>query len=120
MVRNTIKIIPFILLGILIYTTGTFHRAEITQAAGNTYYVSNSGNNNNSGTINSPWQTIGYAVSRLSAGDTLLIRGGIYTGSSNTVGVPYPGNATVPSGTPSSPITIAAYPGNLGASTTPG
>ena len=44
----------------------------------NTYYVATSGNNSNSGVINSPWLTIQFGVNQLQAGDTLLIRGGEY------------------------------------------
>ncbi len=49
-----------------------------TLIAQTTYYVSNSGNNGNSGTLAAPWQTIQYGLDQLSAGDVLLIRGGSY------------------------------------------
>lgn len=42
------------------------------------YYVSTNGDDNNKGTINSPWKTIQKAATRVSAGDTVLIRGGKY------------------------------------------
>ena len=44
-----------------------------------TYYVSNSiGNDNSDGSIDSPFETIGKAISEIDAGDTVIIRGGIY------------------------------------------
>lgn len=43
-----------------------------------TYYVATTGSNSNAGTISSPFQTIQYAASLASAGDTIYIRGGTY------------------------------------------
>ncbi|MBN1765187.1 MAG: right-handed parallel beta-helix repeat-containing protein [Sedimentisphaerales bacterium] len=40
------------------------------------YYVSPTGNDNNIGTINSPFKTIGKAVGLVAAGDTIYLRGG--------------------------------------------
>ena len=45
---------------------------------GATKYMATTGNDGNSGSIGSPWLTIEYSVSQLSAGDTLYIRGGTY------------------------------------------
>ena len=42
------------------------------------FFVSTTGNNNNSGTIDSPWRTIQYGLDQITAGDTLDIRGGVY------------------------------------------
>ncbi len=42
------------------------------------YFVSNSGVNSNSGTINSPFKTITYAVSKIKGGDIVYVRSGIY------------------------------------------
>ena len=64
-----------------------------------TYYVSTTGNNTNTGTIDSPFKTINYAVAKLVAGDILYVRGGTYV---ETVSVKV-------SGTSSAPITISAY-----------
>lgn len=47
-------------------------------ANGTIKYMATTGSNSNSGTIGSPWLTIEYSVSQLSAGDTLYIRGGTY------------------------------------------
>jgi len=65
----------------------------------NTYYVSTSGNNSNTGTINSPWLTINFSQNQLIPGDTLYVRGGTYV-ESVFIGV---------SGTNSNPINILAY-----------
>jgi len=67
------------------------------------YYVSTTGNNTNTGTIDSPFKTINFAVAKLVAGDILYVRGGTYV---ETVSVKV-------SGTSSSPITISAYSGEL-------
>ena len=48
------------------------------QAAGNTYYVSKSGNDNSSGTQSQPWRTLEKAVRTATAGDTVYVRGGTY------------------------------------------
>jgi hypothetical protein len=65
-------------------------------------YVSPSGNDGNSGTEASPWKTLNYAFSQLNAGDTLWMRGGAYRESGITLSK---------SGTSSSPIVVANYPG---------
>ncbi|ANW96022.1 hypothetical protein AXE80_06885 [Wenyingzhuangia fucanilytica] len=41
-------------------------------------YVATNGNDNNSGTIDSPYKTFNKAVSSMSAGDVCIIRGGVY------------------------------------------
>lgn len=46
-----------------------------------TYYVAtpaNGGSNSNPGTFSQPFATISYGVSQMSAGDLLLVRGGVY------------------------------------------
>lgn len=48
-------------------------------AASNTWYVSASGSDSNSGTKNSPFKSISYAQSKASSGDTVYIRGGTYS-----------------------------------------
>lgn len=54
-----------------------FFLSHISQAT--TYYVSTSGNNNNLGTAkDKSWRTIDHAVSKMVAGDTAYVRGGIY------------------------------------------
>ena len=66
------------------------------------YYVSPNGSDNNSGTLDSPWQTLEYALGRLSPGDVLNLRGGIYYEHEIKVDL---------KGTASAPITIRSYPG---------
>jgi parallel beta-helix repeat protein len=73
------------------------------------YYVAPSGRDTNNGTISAPLETIRAAVQRLRPGDTLYIRGGIYTGAANTIDSQ---SATVPGGRSwSEPITISGYAG---------
>ena len=54
-----------------------FHISALGQS---TYYVSNSNGDDDTGngSIDSPFETIGKAVSEIDAGDTVIIRGGIY------------------------------------------
>lgn len=73
---------------------------------GKTYYISNEGNDSNSGSKSAPFKTIGHAGKQLKPGDTLLIRGGEYT-NNNTHAV-----ADIRAqGTAENWIRIANYPG---------
>ncbi|WP_299184337.1 right-handed parallel beta-helix repeat-containing protein [uncultured Aquimarina sp.] len=47
-------------------------------SAQNTYYVANSGNDNNSGSINNPFKTIQKAISTIEGGDLIYLRSGTY------------------------------------------
>ena len=47
------------------------------------FYVSTTGNDSNSGTIDSPWRTIQHAANSVQAGDTVYVRGGVYSESVN-------------------------------------
>jgi hypothetical protein len=67
----------------------------------NTHYVSVRGSDDSPGSLARPWRTIGFALSRLRPGDTLLIRGGTYL-ERPTVAA---------SGTADARITIQSYPG---------
>lgn len=49
-------------------------------ALGATYYVSTSGSDNNAGTASAPWRTIQKAANMVNPGDTVLVRGGTYSG----------------------------------------
>ncbi|WP_413314194.1 MULTISPECIES: SUMF1/EgtB/PvdO family nonheme iron enzyme [unclassified Prochlorococcus] len=42
------------------------------------YYVSNNGDDTNQGTLEAPFKTIQHAITKVKAGDTVQIRGGIY------------------------------------------
>ncbi|MDP3444714.1 MAG: hypothetical protein Q8T08_17800, partial [Ignavibacteria bacterium] len=43
------------------------------------YFISSTGSDANEGTINSPFLTIPFAITKVVAGDTIFIRGGVYT-----------------------------------------
>ncbi len=77
----------------------------------NTYFVSPSGSNGGSGSYGSPWGTWDYAFDRLSPGDILYMRGGEWRPSSYG-SRPYITSSDV-SGTPSNPIRIFNYPGEV-------
>ena len=49
-----------------------------TNRASGTFYVSNTGNDANDGSINNPWKTLTFAASEVGPGDTIIVRGGIY------------------------------------------
>lgn len=68
MALNTYKYTLFLFLSFFYI----FH----TQA--NTYYVATNGNDNNNGSLNAPFATFSKAVSEMVAGDTCIIRGGVY------------------------------------------
>ncbi len=80
-----------------------------TCGADENYYVSIYGNDNNSGTENSPWKTIQKAADTISAGDTVYVKNGTYNEQvwvNNTGGVgnwitftSYPGHTAVIDGT---------------------
>jgi hypothetical protein len=93
--KTNIKIIiaiVFIILG-----------ARASSANDTTYYVSNSGNDWDSGTsVLTPWKTIKSSIAKLKAGDTLLIREGMYRESEIKI---------TNQGTATNPITIKNYPG---------
>ena len=71
-------------------------------SGGATYYVSPTGDDSNPGTITQPWATIQHAADVMVAGDTVLIRGGIYN---EHVSTGNNGNATY------GYIVFSAYPG---------
>lgn len=90
----------YIFILLLIYTV---------QLSGNTYYVSTTGNNGNSGTIGSPWLTWQKAFSTAIAGDTVYFRGGVYP-MPVTNGM---GFGITNSGTYSDPICFYNYPDEI-------
>jgi parallel beta-helix repeat protein len=74
-----------------------------------TYYVATTGSDANPGTLAAPWRSLSAAVSRLVAGDTLYIRGGVYTASTDVIDSQL---APIQSGTSwDAPITVAGFPG---------
>ena len=62
---------------ILILLCSLFSIACFTQ---NNYYVATTGNDADDGSLATPWQSIQYAVTQLSAGDVLEIMAGTYVG----------------------------------------
>lgn len=76
--------------------------AEFGATPATEYYLSPNGSDNNNGTLDSPWQTLAYALSKLSPGDTLYLRGGIYY--ENEI-------ASSLQGAAAAPIIIQSYPG---------
>ena len=73
-------------------------------AEANTYYVSTSGSDSNSGTIEQPFRTVNRAVRVLKAGDTLYIRGGTYVDR-------FVDTDFTAGGTATAPILVSGYPG---------
>lgn len=71
-----------------------------SRARSSTFFVANSGSDDNAGTISAPFQTLRRASLALMPGDTCLIREGVYR------------ETIIPerSGTRNAPITFAAYP----------
>lgn len=77
-------------------------QAETSDSGG--YYVSPLGNDSNPGTIDQPWKTVPFALSQLSAGDTLWIRNGTYTHTSSIF-------ISGKNGTEGNEIKVKAFPG---------
>jgi hypothetical protein len=73
----------------------------VNKQFGSIYYVSPSGKDTNPGTIDRPFKTIQTGVDRLTAGDTLYVRGGTY---SELIGITASGSALAD-------IVISSYPG---------
>lgn len=81
----------------------------LQSSAQRAWYVSPSGNDTNSGSIDSPFLTIPVAVNAVAAGDTIYLRGGshIYTGTASTI------ISIGKSGFDSARLYLIAYPGEL-------
>jgi parallel beta-helix repeat protein len=90
------------LVAVCVFFSPVFSLSE-----GATYYVAPDGNDYGPGTESQPLRTIAKSVSRLRAGDTLLIKQGTYAESINSNFLPI-----VRGSSWSSPVTIAAYPGH--------
>jgi hypothetical protein len=86
-------------------SSGHSGNTSVNQSAAsdpNVFYVSNAGLDSNPGTLASPWKTIGYAASVLTAGQTAYVRAGIYYES---VSIANSGSELL------GPVTIQSYPG---------
>lgn len=93
--------IRFLVVIMMIYVFA-FNLGERAAKANSVYYVSTTGSDiTGNGTLSSPWQTIQKAADIMKAGDTCIIRGGIYE---ETV-------TLQTSGTLANPINFKAYTG---------
>lgn len=86
----------------VLFILGVLVRGVLAPVQGTIYYVSPQGSDGNSGSADSPWRTLEYALSHLSPGDTLYLRGGVYYENEIKVDL---------RGTAAAPITIQSYPG---------
>lgn len=78
-----------------------------TPAVATEYFVSPNGSDSNAGSEAAPFLTFQQGIGVLKNGDTLTIRGGTYRLMDGPAGA----QLSVPGGTPTSHITIQAYPG---------
>ena len=75
----TVKMGFLLLMALMIVTTYTdIHASSRFHAPGNVYYVALDGDDNNPGTLDAPWRTIQKAADTITAGETVLVRGGVY------------------------------------------
>lgn len=72
-------------------------------ATSTTYYVSTTGSDSANGSASAPWKTIQKGITSLSAGDTLIVRGGTYSESITS--------PSISKGTASARITVKAATG---------
>ncbi|RTZ66867.1 MAG: hypothetical protein DSZ29_02100 [Aquificaceae bacterium] len=73
-------------------------KIESSNSAGATYYVANNAlaNNSNTGASDAPWRNIQFAIDQLVAGDTLIIKAGIYEETVLLSGAKHSGIANAP------------------------
>ena len=84
----TINMKPELNLGIAIASDNKARFKTILDSLSihkNYYYLSPTGNDNASGSIDAPWQSFDYAVPRLRPGDVLVLQDGIYKDSNSGV-----------------------------------
>jgi hypothetical protein len=79
------------------------------EGEGNLYYVSLEGDNSNPGTLSKPWRTFQHAILVAEPGDTVYIRGGVYSMNYSIESNPEMGKGA--SGNVNSPIRFLNYPG---------
>src|SRR4051812_5980519 len=79
------------------------HPAAGPVNAATSYYVAKTGSDSASGSLSHPWGSVRYAMTRLSAGDTLFVRGGTYN--------EYISSPKIRAGASGARITVEAYPG---------
>ncbi|MFT8342204.1 choice-of-anchor Q domain-containing protein [Clostridium beijerinckii] len=77
--KKYLKKIKFLAILCMFTSAIFFMHNNIAKADSGTYYVSSTnGNDNNNGSIDSPWKTIQKAANTVKAGDTVVVRGGTY------------------------------------------
>jgi len=76
---------------------------SLSSGEGGVLYVSPGGDDQNSGTIGSPWGTINHALGMALPGDTILLRNGVYNQLVETIR----------GGSVGAPITVMNYPGEV-------
>ena len=79
--------------------------ADLLRKDGAVYYVATGGKDSNPGTLERPFRTIGAAINIAEPGDTIFVRGGVYSCSS-TIHIDK-------SGEQGKPIRLRAYPGEI-------
>jgi len=100
--NNKRKPVRYILISGLIATIMIIAMSNTVLAAD--YYVSTSGNNNNPGTLESPWRNIDYGADNIEPGDTVWITSGTYYNDFITISS---------SGTANNPKNIRKYDGTV-------
>ena len=56
-----------------------FKESKYINQGGNTYYIAPDGLNTNDGSAEHPWYGINYAINHINAGDTLILKNGVYS-----------------------------------------
>jgi hypothetical protein len=80
-----------------------------TVRAGRIFFVSNSGNDSNSGSFSSPWKTMPQCIHTIGAGDTCYVENGVATGTAtDDFGA---GLSFETGGAAGNPAALIAYPG---------
>lgn len=87
--------------GVLAVAAAAVMTSTSAMAATTTLYVATNGSDSNAGTLAAPLATIQQAISLVSAGGTIYVRGGTYTLSTNI--------QITKSGTSTAPITLTSY-----------
>src|SRR6266704_366370 len=91
---------------------GASNGLPFTVRAGNIFFVATSGNNANTGSLGSPWQTIPHAKNAIAAGDIAYIENGVSQTSEDNftayLSMDNAGNSN--SGTATAPKALIAYP----------
>src|SRR6266700_219534 len=92
---------------------GASNGLPFTVRAGNIFFVATTGNNANTGSFSSPWQTIPHAKNAIAAGDIAYIENGVSQTSEDNftayLSMDNAGNSN--SGTAAAPKALVAYPG---------